>query len=106
MIISFLRYVFFSHQFYFLLMIFKADMNYFDAMAAISLMYLLTSVVPMLPLFDFLLKGSVAIVIFQLFNIPSLHVICIALVMWTLNFALPSILGSFFILSFRPIQDS
>lgn len=99
---SFFRFVIFSHQFYFLLLIFKIDISYFDAISAITSVYLIASIIPMLSLFDFVLKGTVAIWIFSFYNVQPLTILSITSIMWILNFVLPAIIGSYFVLTFKP----
>ena len=99
---SFLRFVIFSHQFYFLLLIFKVDVSYFDAISAITSVYLIASIIPMLSLFDVVLKGTVAIWVFSFFNVEPLTILSITSIMWILNFVLPAIIGSYFVLTFKP----
>ena len=99
---SFLRFVIFSHQFYFLLLIFKIDISYFDAISAITSVYLIASIIPMLSLFDVVLKGTVAIWVFSFYNLEPLTILSITSIMWILNFVLPAIIGSYFVLTFKP----
>ena len=101
---AFLRYFIFSHQFYFLLMVFHTDISYWNAMACIASMYLIASFVPMLSFFDFVLKGSVAVFVFSFLGINTFIILSITTLMWGFNFALPAILGSYFVLRFKPIQ--
>ena len=56
----------------------------------------------MLSLFDVVLKGSVAIWVFTFFNIEPLTILSITTIMWLLNFVLPAIIGSYFVLTFKP----
>lgn len=99
--LSFLRYIIFSHQFYFLLIIFGADINYFTAMQIIFTMYFLASLIPSFVIFDWLIKGSVAVFIFSIFGVNEILVLSITSIMWLLNFALPSVIGSYFVLTFN-----
>ncbi|QCX41112.1 hypothetical protein FF125_18920 [Aureibaculum algae] len=102
---SFLRYVFFSHQFYFLLTIFGVDHNYPTAMALITSMYLLASIIPSMALLDWLVKGSVAIWLFSLVGVNELIIVTITLLMWILNFGFPAMIGSYFVLNFNTNQQ-
>ncbi len=102
--LSFLRYLVFSHQFYFLVLIFDVDISYGIALAGISSMYLIASMVPMLSLFDFVLKGSVAVFIFDFFNVNPIIILSVTSIMWIFNFAIPAIVGSYFVLQFKPVQ--
>ncbi|MFD2568790.1 hypothetical protein [Pseudotenacibaculum haliotis] len=106
LLLAFLRYLVFSHQFYFLLMIFEVDIAYIDAMACITSMYLIASIVPMLSLFDVALKGSVSVFVFSwLGYVQFAPILATVSLMWILNFAIPALLGSYFVLTFKPIKD-
>lgn len=99
--ISLIRYLIFSHQYYFLLLSFGVDIGYNTTMAGIFCTYLLASIIPVLSLFDFVIKGSVAIVIFSLFEIDSVTMLSSSALMWIFNFALPAIIGSYFVLTLK-----
>jgi hypothetical protein len=101
--LSLLRYLVFAHQFYFLLVVFHVDVSYAIAMQAITSMYLIASIVPMLSLFDFVLKGSVAVTLFSLLGVSPLIILTITTLMWIFNFVLPAILGSYYVLTFKPV---
>ena len=100
--ISFLRFLIFSHQFYFLLLIFNIDVFYIEAISAITSMYLLASIIPVFPMFDFVIKSSIAVWIFSFLIIEPLTIVSITTLMWILNFMLPAIIGSYFVLIFKP----
>ncbi|WP_435415490.1 hypothetical protein [Polaribacter aestuariivivens] len=101
-LISLLRFVVFSHQFYFLLKIFKVDISYIDAISAITTVYFISSIIPMLSVFDVILKGTVAIWVFSFFSIEPLVVLSVTTIMWIFNFVFPAIIGSYFVLTFKP----
>lgn len=98
---SLIRYVIFSFQFYFLLQLFGVKITYFNAMIIISSMYLLASIIPSIFIFDVIIKGSVALYLFALINVNELTILSIITIMWLLNFVLPSIFGSFYVLNFN-----
>ncbi len=95
---SFVRYLLFAHQFYFLLTLFNVDISYILAMGLITTMYLISSIVPMLQLFDVILKTGVAVAIFSWIDVPEIVMITITFSMWFFNMVLPIIPGSYFIL--------
>ncbi|WP_159946996.1 hypothetical protein [Polaribacter septentrionalilitoris] len=99
---SFLRYLIFSHQFYFLVFLFNLQIEYIDAISAITSVYLIASIVPMLSFFDVVLKGSISVWIFTFFQIDPISILTIVSVMWMLNFAIPAIIGSYFVITFTP----
>jgi hypothetical protein len=98
---SITRYLIFSFQFYFLLKLFGVGVFYFNAMIVITTMYLLASIIPSVFIFDVIVKGSVALYVFEIAGVNDLTILSIITLMWILNFVLPSIIGSFFILQFN-----
>lgn len=101
LVYSVVRYLIFSHQFYFLLRLFHVEVDYQTVILLIFAMYLIASIIPSLPMFDFLIKGSVAVFVFGFISINELIVVTITTVMWLLNFAFPAIIGSYFVLNFK-----
>lgn len=98
---AFIRYGVFSFQFFFLLRWFQIDIDYLDAMAAISTMYLLSSIIPSTFILDVVVKGSIAVYLFSFFQIEEITILSIVGIMWILNFVFPSLLGSVYVLKFK-----
>ncbi|RXJ43782.1 hypothetical protein ESZ48_18735 [Gelidibacter gilvus] len=98
---SLLRYLIFSFQFYYLLFLFGVEMSYFEAMIAISSMYLLASIMPSIFIFDVVIKGGVAVYLFGLLGVPEFIILSIVTLMWILNFVFPSFIGSYHVLRFK-----
>ncbi len=98
---SLLRYAIFSFQFYTLLQLFDVNMSYIHAMVLITSMYLTASVMPSIFIFDVVIKGSLSLYIFSFAGVNALTVLSIITLMWVLNFVLPSMLGSFYVLNFN-----
>lgn len=101
MLLSFAKYLVFSHQFYLLLWAFGAEVSYLQAMPVVFTMYFLSSLIPGFVVFDWLVKGSVAVTLFQFLGVDEILVLSVTSLMWVLNFALPSLIGSFFVLTFN-----
>ncbi|APX99303.1 lysylphosphatidylglycerol synthase domain-containing protein [Lacinutrix venerupis] len=100
-LLSLFRYFVFSYQFYFLLSLFGVGLSYFEAMIIITSMYLLSSIIPSVFIFDVVIKGSVAVYLFSFAGIDEFTVLCAITLMWILNFVFPSIFGSYFVLNFN-----
>ncbi len=98
---SFLRYLVFSHQFYLFLIFFGLDISYGMAMPLIPSMYLISSVIPGFVVFDWLVKGSVAVSLFGYFGMNDMIIVGVTSLMWILNFAVPSMIGTVFVLRFK-----
>ena len=102
--LSTLRYIMFSHQFYFIILLLHIDIKYFTAISAICSMYFISSFLPIISFLDVVVKSSVAIWIFSLLEAPPLLVLATTTLVWIFNFAIPAILGSNFVLryTFKP----
>jgi len=99
--LSFCRYVVFNLQFYVLLLLFNFEIDVFTALSFTSSMYLLASIIPAISLFDVVIKGSISVYLFSLLGFNSISILSIVLIMWLLNFAIPAIIGSYFVLTFK-----
>lgn len=99
--LSLFRYMIFSFQFYYLLLLFGIDMSYLQAMMLITSMYFLTSIIPSIFIFDVIIKGSVAVYLFSFVGVDAFAVLSVVTSMWLFNFVLPSIYGSYFVLTYK-----
>ena len=82
------------------MLLFGVEMEYQTIILLIFAMYFIASFIPTISLFDWVIKGSVAIYIFTYISIPEIKIITITTLMWLLNFALPAIFGSFYVMLF------
>ncbi|WP_299114554.1 lysylphosphatidylglycerol synthase domain-containing protein [uncultured Winogradskyella sp.] len=99
--LALVRYLIFSFQFYYLLTVFGVEVNYVKAMVVITSMYFLASIIPSISIFDVVIKGSVAVFLFGFVEVNELTILSIILLMWLLNFAIPSLFGSYYVLNFK-----
>jgi len=99
---SLLRYVIFAHQFYVLLDVFEIQINYFIAMAVISMVYLMASILPIFSIADGLVKGSLALTIFGAVGFAAPSILAIVFLMWVSNTMLPALLGYGCMFKWRP----
>ena len=99
------RYLVFSHQYYFLFLAFDLDLSYTTLMATITTVYLLASVIPSFQFLDFALKGSLAVYFFGLLGVNEWVVVFVTTLMWFLNVVLPVIMGSYFVMIFKPYKS-
>ena len=104
--LSLLRYAFFSFQFYYLLLLFGIDITYINAMIVVTSMYLLSSIIPSIVVFDVIVKGSIAVSLFAIIGINELTILCTVMLMWLMNFVLPSIFGSYYVLNFNVSKEN
>ena len=102
LLLSVLRYLIFSCQFFLLLLTFEIEIALEIAFGTIFTMYLLASIVPSIHLMDVAIKGSVAVYLFSLLGVESWKIIAITSLMWLYNLVLPVLVGSYFVLRFKP----
>ena len=100
--LSVIRFLIFSHQFYFLLLIFGVEITYSLALATIFSMYFLASIVPSIHLMDVAIKGSVAVILFGKLGVNQWTIVSITTLMWLLNLVIPVLIGSLFVMKFKP----
>lgn len=100
-ILGILRYLVFSHQYYFLFLAFDVALPYPTLMASIAAVYFLASSLPSFQFLDFAVKGSVAVFFFGKLGVNEWIVIFISALMWFLNVVLPVVIGSYFVLTFK-----
>lgn len=98
--LAFVKYLIFAHQFYFLLFLFDINLGYGLSMGLISTMYLLSSLLPVMQLLDVVIRGGVAVLVFDLTPADESEILIITGIMWLLNVALPIIPGSYFVLTY------
>ncbi|MGC4040553.1 MAG: hypothetical protein QM710_07170 [Flavobacterium sp.] len=101
-LLAFCRYLVFSHQYYFLFLSFDVDLPYLTMMASIATVYFLASSLPSFQFLDFAVKGSVAVFFFGKLGVNEWIVIFISTLMWFLNVVLPVVIGSYYVLKFKP----
>lgn len=100
-VLGILRYLVFSHQYYFLFLAFDVDLPYLTLISTIAVVYFLASSLPTFQFLDFAVKGSVAIYFFAILGVNEWIVVFISTLMWFLNVVLPVVLGSYYVLNFK-----
>ena len=100
-IYSIIRYLTFSLLFYSLLHFFNAHISILQFIPLIFSMYLIASIIPTIFIFDVVVKGGAAVWLFSFAGISEIPVLSTVLCMWILNFVIPSIIGGFYLLSYK-----
>ena len=96
------RYLIFTHQFYYFLLVFNLELSYWLLISAVAAMFLLSSIIPTIMIFDAVIKGGFGVWIFSLLGVNEMVVLVVVLAVWILNFGTPALLGSYFVLKFKP----
>jgi hypothetical protein len=71
-------------------------------MALVCSVYFLSSSLPTFQFLDFAVKGGVAVFFFGLFGIDGWLPLFAATLIWLLNVVAPVLIGSYFVLTFKP----
>lgn len=101
MLLAFIRYLSFTHQYVILYYLLGVNLPYFELLCAISAIYLLASSLPNFQFLEFAVKGSIALYIFSVLDVNQWVVILVATLIWLLNIVLPVSIGSFFVLTYN-----
>lgn len=96
-----MRYLVFSHQFYFLLLLFGVALPYPTALATVFVMYFIASIVPTIHLMDVVIKGSVAVFLFAKLGVNEWIIVSITFLMWLFNLVIPVVIGGFYVMRFK-----
>jgi hypothetical protein len=99
------RFLILAHQYYYLFVVYDIHLPYITLLFTISVVYLLANSLPSFQLFDFAIKGSVAMYFFGELGINQWIVVFMSTLMWVLNIVLPVIIGSYFVLKFKSKSD-
>lgn len=90
---SVVKYLSFSTVLFLLLK--QVDMSFLQLYAGICCVYLLSSILPILNLFDFAIKGSVALWVLVPMGYTDKNILIAYFILWICNHAIPAIVGSF-----------
>lgn len=104
LLFSVFRYLVFSFQFLFLILIFDIELELIIALGTIFTMYFLASIIPTIHFLDVAVKGSVALFLFSQLGVEDWKIASIISIMWVFNLVLPLLVGSVFVLNFKPLR--
>ncbi len=101
LLISFLRYIVFTFQFFMLMRFFGIEISYFKAIVGISQVYFLMALVPTFALGELGVRGSIGVFILGAFTAFSSGIIAASVLLWIINLAAPAILGTYYLSKLR-----
>jgi uncharacterized membrane protein YbhN (UPF0104 family) len=109
LILSFVRYLIFSAQFYLLIRIFDLPLPVMEGFILIPVIYLIMALVPTVALVELGIRGSVSIFVISLYfktmgTITAgteLAILASSSILWMINLVVPAVLGTFFVFSLK-----
>jgi len=101
-VFAIVRYLVFCFLFFSLLLFFGANNTLLQSIPLIFAMYLTVSVVPTVFIFDVVVRGGAALWLFSMAGISEITILCTVLSIWILNFVIPSIIGGYYLFTYKP----
>lgn len=99
--LSFIRFSVFTAQYVLALNIFKTGVGLPDAIATVSVIFLVLLVLPTIPAADLGLRGQTALQLFGLICTNAVGIVATTAIIWFVNLILPAMAGSLFIAGIR-----
>jgi uncharacterized membrane protein YbhN (UPF0104 family) len=101
-----IRYLVFTFQFILIFKLFYHGAVDVQLMASIFVYFLLTTVLPMISVIEPAIRAAIALLVFGNLGIGQVSIVTIAVLVWLINIALPSLFGYFVILKENFDPDS
>lgn len=96
---STIRYLIYTTQYYFLIRFLGIEIGFFPAFTAISTIFLLQTSIPLPPITGLLVRGNLAIHIWNFYGANELAVLASTFGLWIINLILPALFGAIFIVN-------
>lgn len=92
------RYSLYSTQYWLLLRFFGIEVDFWNAMAGISAIFLLQSSIPLPPVAGLVARGNLAIFVWHYFGANEISSLAATFTLWLINLILAALMGAFFLL--------
>jgi hypothetical protein len=101
-ILSVIRYLVFTLQYYLILLVVGIDIEFSIAFTLIALTFFITSVIPTFVLTEIIVRSAVAVCVFNML-VPAQPVLLASasFFLWLINLAVPALIGSLFLGKFQ-----
>ena len=100
-LLSLLKYCIFIVQYTWVVKILSITIAPIDLWVALAVLLMCLSIIPAIALTDLVIRGQLIVLLLAPWYSNSLMLICLSTIVWTVNFLLPAIIGSFLLLGFR-----
>jgi len=105
LVISLLRYIIFSVQYYLILQAFGLTFSSYTKILLIPFCFLITSSIPTIVISEIGVRGSVGLFVFGIISDNNLAILSASVLLWVINVALPALFGLFFINQFKIVSQ-
>jgi len=97
LIISLLRFIIFTTQYFLIFNVFGVTFDYLTGFAIISIIFLIMADIPTITIADLGIRGKVALAVTGVFTSQALGVTAATVMVWLINLILPSMIGALFL---------
>jgi len=106
LLLSFLRYLVFSFQFYLMLRFFGVEINGLAAAIAIPTTYLFVTFTPSMAFSEAAIRSSYSVLVIGAFSGQTVQIILASTFIWVINFVIPMFVGSFVMMQTHPLTSN
>ncbi len=105
LLLSLIRYLIFSIQYYLLLRFFDVDITIAQALILIPVYFITLTAIPSITLAELGIREVVAITVFSVVAENELGMVSTSFVIWLINLALPALIGMIFVLRAKLFKE-
>jgi len=105
LIFSMLRYLVFALQYYLLLVFFGVEGDVTAVFAAITVVYLIQTSIPLPPITNIFARGEIAILVFSHFTGNEIMILSSTFSLWIINLLIPATIGMFIIFKINVVKS-
>ncbi len=100
-LLSFIRYVVFLTQFYFLINFFGINLSFWSCALSSALTFYVVTIIPTFTLAEIGIRGSVAVIFFGFYTNMYAEIISASTLLWVINIGIPALIGNVFVAGFK-----
>jgi len=104
-ILSLLRYLIFSFQYYFILLMFNIDIGLLNSLLLIALTFFVSSAIPSFALTEIAVRSASSVYFFSTITTDTNAIISSSITLWMINLAIPALIGGAFIWQLNFFND-
>ncbi|MGB0888018.1 MAG: lysylphosphatidylglycerol synthase domain-containing protein [Vicingaceae bacterium] len=105
LLLSLVRYIVFTLQYYIVLKAFGVDLNTLNTIFLIPVCFMFASFIPTLLISEIGVRGSVALFVFGMVSDMDIQIVLASVILWLINVALPALLGLFNLKELKLIKE-
>ena len=105
LLLSFVRYMIYTFQFFLLLKLFMVHANAFDLFATIWLIFWAMAIVPTIAIAEIGIRGETALFFLLPLSANQLGIVSSTVLLWLINLIIPALIGCLFVYKIKIYED-